>query len=222
MELPYKKDSLTGEPYHYYLEQYRKSSAYSISERLQIPFCEEDNSFRIRFLGETYKVTHPNFDITHETEENGIYILEDKVQAKILLLRFLLEGDAAMYLGKLLSYRDLPWGEVYYKQFQGRCIQRLARSYGNQTDKFSVIMQGLHGCKKEYGDAAYEFELLNGIHLCFILWEGDEEFPPSAQILFSDNFPAAFWAEDAAYIGDIVMEYMKRYEKRKINVTSMA
>ena len=38
---------------------------------------------------------------------------------------------------------------------------------------------------------------------------GDEEFPPSAQILFSDNFPLAYAAEDAAYIGDVVLDYMK-------------
>ncbi|HIQ95452.1 MAG TPA: DUF3786 domain-containing protein [Candidatus Limivivens merdigallinarum] len=38
---------------------------------------------------------------------------------------------------------------------------------------------------------------------------GDEEFAPSAQILFSDNFPVAYTAEDVAYIGDVVLDYMK-------------
>ena len=38
--------------------------------------------------------------------------------------------------------------------------------------------------------------------------------PPSAQILFSDNFPAAFSAEDVAYVGDIVMDYMKKVGKQ--------
>ena len=34
--------------------------------------------------------------------------------------------------------------------------------------------------------------------------------------VFSDNFPAAFSAEDVAYVGDIVMEYMKQYGRRKL------
>ena len=34
--------------------------------------------------------------------------------------------------------------------------------------------------------------------MSFLLWAGDEDFPPSAQILFDDNFPAAFTAEDLA------------------------
>ena len=37
-----------------------------------------------------------------------------------------------------------------------------------------------------------------------ILWEGDEEFPPSSQILFSDNFPVSFQAEDMAVMGDVI------------------
>ena len=34
-------------------------------------------------------------------------------------------------------------------------------------------------------------------------WEGDEEFPPSAQILYSDNFQFGFHAEDMVVAGDL-------------------
>ena len=54
--------------------------------------------------------------------------------------------------------------------------------------------------------------LIQKLKLCFILWSGDEEFPPSAQILFSDNFPMAFVAEDVAYLGDVILDYMKQEE----------
>ena len=37
-----------------------------------------------------------------------------------------------------------------------------------------------------------------GYQIQMILWEGDDEFPPSSQILFSDNFPVSFAAEDMA------------------------
>ena len=36
------------------------------------------------------------------------------------------------------------------------------------------------------------------------------EFPPNAQILFSDNFRYAFTAEDLAVVGDIVLGRMKK------------
>ena len=38
----------------------------------------------------------------------------------------------------------------------------------------------------------------------------DDEFPPSAQILFSDNFPAAFTqGEDMAVVGDVTIDMLK-------------
>ena len=46
-----------------------------------------------------------------------------------------------------------------------------------------------------------------------ILWEGDEEFPPSSQILFSDNFPVSFQAEDMAVMGDVIIGSLKAFGK---------
>ena len=49
-----------------------------------------------------------------------------------------------------------------------------------------------------------------GYDIRLIVWEGDDEFPPNAQILFSDNFPQAFSAEDRTVVGDIVISDIKR------------
>ena len=46
-----------------------------------------------------------------------------------------------------------------------------------------------------------------------ILWEGDDEFPPSSQILFSDNFPVSFAAEDMAVMGDVIIGSLKAFLK---------
>ena len=58
-------------------------------------------------------------------------------------------------------------------------------------------------------DAAFDIEVVDGYTVRLQLWAGDEEFPPSAQILFTDNFPNAFTAEDMAVVGDIVLDEMK-------------
>ena len=63
------------------------------------------------------------------------------------------------------------------------------------------------------GDKAYEFEFINGLHVRFILWAGDEEFPPSSQILFEDNFPFAYQAEDLAVVGDLSITTLKEIQK---------
>ena len=42
-----------------------------------------------------------------------------------------------------------------------------------------------------------------------LVWEGDDEFPPSAQILYSDNFAEGFAAEDRVVAGDILIGAIK-------------
>ncbi|HIU76873.1 MAG TPA: DUF3786 domain-containing protein [Candidatus Pelethocola excrementipullorum] len=205
----YEKHNLEMQPYHHYLSEYQNMQPEYISTHLELPFDENSRSFCLKFMEKNYTVSHPGFEIHCQDGENGKATLCTDIHAKILLLRYLTEGDYLKASGNLLSYRDLPWGEVYYRQFYGRCICRLARMFGNKQERFKVIMEGLKGIPREYGDISYEFELLEGLRLCFVLWGGDEEFQPTAQILFSDNFPVAYAAEDVAYIGDVVLNYMK-------------
>lgn len=205
----YGKHNLEMQPYHYYLSEYQNISPGDISSRLEIPFDENTRLFRVKFMERNYTVSHPDLEVHCLDEEDNQAVLCNDIHAKILLLRYFTEGDHMSATGSLLSYRDLPWGEVYYRQFYGRCIMRLARMFGNRLDTFKTVMEGLKGISKEYGDMAYEFQFLENLRLCFVLWTGDEEFPPSAQILFSDNFPVAYAAEDVAYIGDVVLDYMK-------------
>ena len=42
-----------------------------------------------------------------------------------------------------------------------------------------------------------------------IVWEGDDEFPPNSQILYSDNFEESFSAEDRVVSGDILISIVK-------------
>jgi hypothetical protein len=64
---------------------------------------------------------------------------------------------------------------------------------------------GLKFEKLDKSDAGYRFEFMSGLYMSFLLWEGDDEFPASAQILFDDNFPHAFTAEDIAVVGDVAI-----------------
>ena len=77
-------------------------------------------------------------------------------------------------------------------------------------------MEHLHATPVDHGDAAYEIEIFPGYQIQKILWEGVEEFPPSSQILFSDNFPISFQAEDMAVMGDVIIGSLKAFGKAVI------
>ena len=208
--MEYAKDSKERVPFEHYLALFRQANPVDISNRTNVPYNRERQCFTIRFMNTPYRVTWPDYQITHLEETVGYYPLEDMVAAKILILRYLLEGCYAPASGKFFTYREMPWGEVYFRQFQGRCIMRLAFGFGNKLQKFQEVMEKLGAVRLTDGDCSYQLELLEGLFLRFILWEGDEEFPPSSQILFSDNFPLAFAGEDMAVVGDITIGTFKK------------
>ena len=70
-------------------------------------------------------------------------------------------------------------------------------------------MEKLGARKLDHGDAGYELELMPGYTMQAIVWEGDDEFPPNAQLLYSDNFAESFSAEDRVVSGDILISVVK-------------
>lgn len=197
-------------PLEHYLEEYRKADPVEISSRTGFAYDGERHVFQVLFLGRTYEVSFPEFAVTCMDEKYGYSPLLETNQAKILVVRYLLEGASAVSTGKFLTYREVPWGEVYYRQFNGRCMMRLAFSYGNKLEQFKRVCEAVGAEKVKAADAAYQFEIFPGYFVQFLLWEGDDEFPPSSQILFSDNFTAAFHAEDLVVVCDVIIGTLKK------------
>ena len=210
IEVPYEKDNKERIPFEHYLEEYRKIDPQETAERCQVQYDEDTQQFHIRLMGYSYLVSYPDFEVKKEREEeDGAFLLLTSVPAKISVLRFLTQGQLVKGTGKYVTYREVPWGEVYFRQFEGRCLTRLKFGFGFKLDKFAEVMEKLGAKKIAMGDVAYEFEYINGLYVRFILWAGDDEFPPASQILFADNFPYAYQAEDLAVVGDISITTLK-------------
>nr|WP_295257322.1 DUF3786 domain-containing protein [uncultured Blautia sp.] len=212
-KLGYGKDSKERLPWEHYLSQYQEADPKEIAARLGISYDEEQKYFTLKFLGTVYQISWPDFQVTHEADDMGFYPLETMTYARTLTIRFLLNGAKASGTGKFKTYREMPWGEVYLRQFDGRCIKRLAFSYGNRIKDYQAIMEHMHCVPVKHGDIAYQLEIFPDYLVQMILWEGDDEFPPSSQILFSDNFPISFQAEDMAVMGDVIIGSLKSFAK---------
>lgn len=199
-------------PLEHYLEEYAKASPEEMSSRTGFPYDTEKQQFQVTFFGRKYVVTWPEFSATCLDDTYAFDALKSMNPAKILVVRFLLEGATANGTGKFLTYREVPWGELYYRQFNGRCMMRLAYGFGNRLHSFRKAMEAMHAQPVKAGDAAYQVEVFPGYYVQFLLWEGDEEFAPSSQILFSDNFPAGFHAEDLVVVCDVLITILKNLQ----------
>ena len=195
-------------PLEHYVNLFKQLDPKEASERTGCRYDAEQGCFYVRLLYADYRIAHPDFAISCD-DKNALAL--SNIPAQIFILRYLLEGRASVGSGEFLPYREMPWGDVYLKPFTGRCLTRAAYSFGTRLDAFKAAIEKMPVIALKNGDASCQIELMPGYDMRLIVWEGDDEFPPNAQIVFSDNFPMAFSAEDRTVSGDLIITEIKRH-----------
>lgn len=190
-------------PFEHYREKFAALDPQEACTRLGVPF--ENGEFTVRLLGVTYHIAHPSAAVRADTD--GLALLS--LPAQTFLLRYLLEGKRTLASQEFRTFREMPWGELYIQPFTGRVLTRAAFTFGTRVTKFRTAAEKLGGLPLRHGDAAYEFDFLDNYRLRLIVWEGDEEFPPNAQLLYSANFAEGFGAEDRVVAGDLLITSLK-------------
>ena len=94
---------------------------------------------------------------------------------------------------------------MYIKPYTGRVLTGAAFTFGTRVAAFRKAAEAMGALPLPNGDAGYQFDLIGGYRMRILVWEGDDEFPPNAQVLYSDNFSDGFAAEDRVVAGDILI-----------------
>ena len=198
-----KENHKEERPFAHYLARFGMLDPEEAARRLpQIRW--DGQKFTLNLLHRTYEITHPEYGITNP--EGGAV---PSVTAQILILRYLLESRGTPWLGTWKTFREMPWGETYMKAFSGRALGRAAFAFGSRLEAFCRACEKMGAKPVGKSDAGFEFCFLDGYRMQLLLWAGDEEFPPNAQILYSDNFADGFTAEDRAVAADLLIGAIK-------------
>ena len=187
-------------PFAHYEEKFAALDPAEASKRCGVPFA--DGRFTVTLLGTNYEIRWPEYAISSDTE--GAFALKN-LPCQTFLLRFLLEGRAAEPSGSYKTFREMPWGEMYIGPYTGRVLTRAAFTFGTRVEKFRAACEGMGALAIGHGDAGFQFDFLGGYRMQIMVYAGDDEFPPSSQVLYSDNFETGFAAEDRVVAGDILI-----------------
>ena len=190
-------------PFSYYEEKFRELNPEDAVARLQ-DIKWDGKEFYVNLLGRTYAIAHPVY---------AIRVLDGgelpPLPVQTFLLRYLMESKTVAWCGAWKTFREMPWGELYIKPYTGRVLTRAAFTFGTRVEAFKAACEKMGAVKLNHGDAGYQFDLIGGYSMQIMVWEGDEEFPPNAQIIYTDNFAEGFAAEDRVVAGDILISTIK-------------
>ena len=170
----------------------------------RLPFVRFDGkSFTMALLGREYKISWPEYAI--EAVDGPV----PPLPTQTFLLRCLLEAKDVSWDGQWKTFREMPWGEMYHKPYSGRVLTRAAFSFGTRVAAFRAACEKLGATPLDHGDAGFEFGFFGPYRVQILVWEGDDEFPPNAQVLYTANFADGFSAEDRVVAGDILIGHIK-------------
>lgn len=192
-------------PFAYYESQFRAMSPEAITGRLQ-DVKWDGKEFYVNLTGREYAISHPEYAI--RATDGGTV---PPLPTQTFLLRYLLESRDLAWTGGWKTFREMPWGEMYIQPYTGRVLTRAAFSFGTRLAKFKAACEKMGALPLKHGDAGYQFDLIGSYQMQIIVWEGDDEFPPNAQVLYSDNFADGFAAEDRVVAGDILISAIKGF-----------
>jgi hypothetical protein len=190
-------------PFAFYEEKFQTLNPEEVTKRLS-DVKWDGAEFTVTLLGRSFALAHPAY---------GIRALDGgsvpPLATQTFLLRYLLECRNTAWGGMWKTFREMPWGEMYIKPYTGRVLTRAAFTFGTRVAAFKAAAETMGGIALGHGDAGYQFNLIGPYEMQLLVWEGDEEFPPNAQVLYSDNFEEGFAAEDRVVAGDILISVIK-------------
>ncbi len=158
---------------------------------------EGGEKITIHFFLEPYYIRFPQIEF-HSPSKKVVSLV-----TRILLLHYLIRADGYLLTGKWVAYKDIPGGLLYAGVFARRVTEPLQRRFGKSARSFKETGIRSGGEAVEIGDASFILHAFPCVPLQYVLWEGDEEFPPSVQLLFDASVDHYLTLEDMVVLGQV-------------------
>lgn len=182
------------------VENLRNDSFSDIVKRSGFSKADQER-FRISFLNRTYLANFPEFEFLDEADRTR----EVPIQEQILILHYMMSQTGAGPTDNWISFREIPGASFYFSTFVKRAIDPLKKLFGQDISKLERPAETIRGQSLHIGDVAYRFQIFPKVAIQVILWEGDDEFPPEANIIFNDNIGEILSPEDVAWMAGMLV-----------------
>lgn len=163
-----------------------------VCERTDAIYHYDKNGYFLPFLNQRYLVVPKERKIRRIRPDES---LEDETLSTdfyLMCLVYLTDAKRVEPTRKWLSEKDLKGGEMFFRGPHALPVAEITKKYGGDPENFLTAGQRLGGVEMLYGDKAFGLDVFPKILLVYVLWRGDEEFPPRIQVLFDETIQNHF------------------------------
>jgi hypothetical protein len=183
------------------IESLAKTDFIQLQQRAGFTQNSSATTMIVPFLNRVFRIECPSFEFIDCEDESK----EVPIQEQVLILHYLKAEAFPMPTGRWVSYREIPGATFYYSAFLSRAVDPLKQVFGKNIEGLKKAAEKLQGKQSDTGDAAYEFYPFPKIPLMLTIWEGDDDFPPEANIVFDETIGAILSPEDIAWMAGMLV-----------------
>ena len=160
------------------------------------------------YLGRACRIALPAGEVSYADGDPAV-----SAKDAILILDYFTRASGAPLTGDLITYQELPDGLNYVGVFATRTTQPLVANFGQAPERFAAAAPRLGGTPADYGDLAFTFPAFPRVPLTYVLWKGDDEFPPEASILFDSTVSGYLSNDDIHNLCESIVWRLVRLSK---------
>ncbi|MFB3885404.1 MAG: DUF3786 domain-containing protein [Thermodesulfobacteriota bacterium] len=160
----------------------------------------DDDNIRIPYLSRPYQVVISTGEISPEGTKEDV-----PVKDQILILHYLTQAKGTPFTNKVINYGQIEGGNFYVPTFIKRSADPLLKCFGHRPELLLELAPRMGGIKAPYGDFSVSIDPFPKVRIFFILWKGDDEFPPNGNILFDGNISHYLSSEDVCVLTETVV-----------------
>jgi hypothetical protein len=169
-----------------------------IASRAAAEYDRDGQVLQVRFLDEQVRVDFGSKKVLNESGQ------ELPSYQAILVLHCLIGAKPFGPTGDWATFREFDAGKFYYSAFEGRSIARVIEAFGSQPELLVKAAAQLGGETVDMGDAGVRFDVFPKLPVAVVVWQGDAELSPSANILFDSTAGSILSTEDLAVVAGVV------------------
>jgi len=106
---------------------------------------------------------------------------------QILILRYLAGAGKAEVANEIATFREFESGDLYYSVFKSRAIDPIVKTFGTAHKDLRRVGETVGAEPVKMGSVGFKVRFFPKLPIVVVLWLGDEEVPPSANVLFDAN-----------------------------------
>lgn len=154
-------------------------------------FTKNGDGFDVHFINRDLHVSYPDAEVTDISTGEAV---DDT--CKVLVLHHAAYSKGGGLVDNVISYKELPSGEIYIKPFTNRCIKALIGIFAANLPALEKAVEATNYKKERHGDFSCTIQVMPKVPITLIIYEEDDEFPADGNILFNGNAGNHLHTED--------------------------